>query len=419
MATLVWNEDFETNTIGQAFPNGGANDSIDSTQAFSGTKSAKMNGDPAYGYKLLTSSNIWVVRFYIRLAAIPSQGIELATIPGFGFGIDNATKKFGVLFGTAQTMTGLSTVTPVINQWYRIDLRLNSSANPWVLDWQIDGVAQTQQTNAAAASSGGDLYMGHTTGFAVAVNVNYDLVSASNTSADYPLGPPGTTVVAPPATFTASSVAPVVSDTVVSPPAATTYASVAPQVSIIVTAPPATFTAQSVSPAVSGTALVIAPPATFTASSVAPTPGVTTVTAWHLALVNLISNGTFETDLSGWVGRGGATISRDTSLFHGGVASGHLVSDASNHDFYGTGVGQAAINVITGQEYTISMWVYVQTGTSASCYIDQNSVQGYITTTGIAGTSTIGSWVFISRAIKITNPVVTKINPYMQIAPVA
>jgi hypothetical protein len=83
-----------------------------------------------------------------------------------------------------------------------------------------------------------------------------------------------TTVVAPPATQTMRSVAPVVqvSDTVVAPPATVNAQSVAPVVSIpkTVVSPPSIISAQSVAPVVSGTALVASPPAIFFCSAVAP-----------------------------------------------------------------------------------------------------------------------------------------------------
>src|SRR5215831_657437 len=82
------------------------------------------------------------------------------------------------------------------------------------------------------------------------------------------------TVVAPPATFNATSVAPSVrvDETLVAPPANFTAASTAPvaNVSLVVVAPVAQFTTSAVAPVVSGTALVVAPPAFFSVGAVAP-----------------------------------------------------------------------------------------------------------------------------------------------------
>jgi len=83
------------------------------------------------------------------------------------------------------------------------------------------------------------------------------------------------TVVAPPATFSGSAVAPVLieSPTIVAPPAILTNLSVAPLVTVsvvIIGQGPSRITMSAVAPVVSGTALVVAPPAFFSMSSVAP-----------------------------------------------------------------------------------------------------------------------------------------------------
>jgi hypothetical protein len=187
--TLVLSEDFETGTIASIFPAGNSNASLDTTVFKTGAQSAKMNGDPCYGLKSFTAGAITVVRCYIRLTAIPSQGIELMTLNGGPrFGYDLTANKFGWINGTAQTMDHLSAITPVVNQWYLLDVRLNQSANPWVVDYQLDGAAQTQITYAVAASTVNGIYLGHTTGFSVFCTINFDALAVSQTSSDYPLG---------------------------------------------------------------------------------------------------------------------------------------------------------------------------------------------------------------------------------------
>jgi hypothetical protein len=299
VATLIWNEDFEVNAIGTIFAGGSSGAAIDTVNFKTGAKSVRFNGDPAWGlHSFPGGSAITVFKGWIMLAAIPN-GIELMTLNGGPrFGIDLTTKKFGWINGTAQVMDHLSNVTPVAGQWYLLEYRVNQSANPWVIDYQIDGVAQPQITYAVAAGSVNGIYLGHSTGFSAFTTVNYDLVQMSQTAADYPLSavsisltappaiftptsvPPSIlfdyAIVAPPATFTPTSVSPTlfigVANTVVAPPAIFTPSAVTPTpvVSITISAPPATFTGSSVAPLVSGTALVTAPPATFTSTAVAP-----------------------------------------------------------------------------------------------------------------------------------------------------
>jgi hypothetical protein len=275
---FTWQEDFETGIYSNWFP-GGSSGSIgpDTTAPKVGARSCLISGDPAWGLKSQPVSNFHVISFYIRMNTIPN-GIELFSpmTAGVRFGIDDTTKKFGINFGTSQTFANLSSVTPVVGQWYRIEIRINASANPWVLDWMIDGVSQPQLTNAVAANNSADIYVGHATGFVSSINVNYDQILYSQTLADYPLSAVSASITAPPATFTASSVSPavVLDNTIVAPPASFTASSVSPTLFIgtsnTVVAPPATFTASSVAPTPSVIATVVAPPATFTGSSVAP-----------------------------------------------------------------------------------------------------------------------------------------------------
>lgn len=186
---LVWNEDFETGTVGSIFSLS-VNASLDTTQGVHAQRSFLVSGDPAYGLHVWGSGAVTVFRCYIRLAFIPSQGIELLTLNGGPrFGIDGATHKFGWVNGTAQTMDSLSTVTPNAGQWYRLDVRLSQTVKPWVIDYQFDGVAETQITYPSLPSTTNGVYLGHTTGFTVPVQVNYDDAAVSQTSADYPIGP--------------------------------------------------------------------------------------------------------------------------------------------------------------------------------------------------------------------------------------
>jgi hypothetical protein len=190
MPTLIWNEDFESGTIAAALSGGTSNASIDTAVFFSGVRSAKFSGDPAWGLKSFAAGAITVFRGYVNLNPLPANGGELMTFNGGPrFGRDQTTGKFGFVNGTSVTMDHLSGVTVVAGQWYRIEIRLNQTANPWVIDYQIDGVAQTQITYAVAAGSVSGIYLGRTVSLGPSINLNWDAVAASQTSADYPLGP--------------------------------------------------------------------------------------------------------------------------------------------------------------------------------------------------------------------------------------
>lgn len=79
-----------------------------------------------------------------------------------------------------------SSVTLADNTTCRIDFRLDMSANPWTIDWQVNGIAQTQYTNAVAAATANRVLLGwngSTTG-----KVHFGDLALSSAVADYPLG---------------------------------------------------------------------------------------------------------------------------------------------------------------------------------------------------------------------------------------
>lgn len=193
VATLVWDSNgFEAGTALSTyfFTTGGA-PIIDTAVSKNGQNSFKVSGDPSWGRKSLPAGQkVAVARFYIKLDTLPSAGIELATLGGFRLGYDSTHQSFGVIAGTSQDFTGNHSAAISAGRWYLIDMRADQSASTWVLDWQIDRVAQTQLAFVNPAANVSDIYLGHTTGFPVSVTAHYDDAVVSNTWADYPIGAP-------------------------------------------------------------------------------------------------------------------------------------------------------------------------------------------------------------------------------------
>lgn len=84
--------------------------------------------------------------------------------------------------GTAQTGPAAST-----GQWYLVEFDADTSADPHVLKWRINGVAQTNATGTAAAVDIGSFRMGATLTTSTA-NFVIGCAATSATGADYPLG---------------------------------------------------------------------------------------------------------------------------------------------------------------------------------------------------------------------------------------
>jgi hypothetical protein len=134
------------------------------------------------------------------------------------------------------------------------------SSPTWIMAWPV-------YTDTTLARSTGY------TGFRMADNINTPS-TLGKFAANTVVFATSNTVVAPPASLTARSVAPSlrIDKTLISPPVVANAQSVAPLVSIpkTVVSVPAVVTEQSVAPSVSGTALVVSPPALFTSAAVAP-----------------------------------------------------------------------------------------------------------------------------------------------------
>jgi hypothetical protein len=114
--------------------------------------------------------------------------IDISTGGDVILGYNNTAPKtftLGHVGGTAQSgpAGGL-----IINNWYRLDLRVNVAASPHTIDWQIDGVPQTQAIIAQGADTfAGNVFLGSTVNADV-FTAHYDDVLVSLTSADYPIG---------------------------------------------------------------------------------------------------------------------------------------------------------------------------------------------------------------------------------------
>src|SRR3990167_1296437 len=127
-------------------------------------------------------------RFYFRFNTFPTQAgsrliAYLANVSGdMGFYFNTATSKIEAFIYTGTVQAG---PTLALNTWYRLDFDFNSSGATATIDWQVDGVAQTQATNVQAASDmiHFDIELNATNGV-----IFYDDIILSATAADYPFG---------------------------------------------------------------------------------------------------------------------------------------------------------------------------------------------------------------------------------------
>jgi hypothetical protein len=166
------------------------------------TSSNALRANPSSHTSLITtttlgSSNIFVMRFYLRFATLPSADTLLATplytaAQYMGLGFKQSDSKLYAAHDTGNTAGagpftfGASGVAVTTGIWYRIDLSVDVHANPWTCDAQIDGTAVAQDTNAVAATTNAIVLLGSSA--AVSMDAFFDDFILSNTAVDYPIG---------------------------------------------------------------------------------------------------------------------------------------------------------------------------------------------------------------------------------------
>lgn len=203
MATPVWFTGFEYGLATPSVNGTGLIDAITGTCTIrddvgiphSGTyalRTVATAGVLAYISRNMTAGQTFVGRFYIYLPALPASDRIIYSITTVGHKIQILYDVTQVSFsiGIDGATTQLGTVTVGIDTWYCIDIKANTSANPWLVDWQIDSVAQAQLSSAHAAENMSVIDYGlRTVGV---LTVWYDDPIHSLTAADYPIGPGGT-----------------------------------------------------------------------------------------------------------------------------------------------------------------------------------------------------------------------------------
>jgi hypothetical protein len=129
---------------------------------------------------VLASAKV-VERFAVKVSSRPTSGdstIATGTITG---GVLPAFKLTVSSTGVLKLICGATVTGPTIDttNWHLIEVQINTSANPWTADWKVDGVLQTQATNALAATTVASVALGNasqasTVGTQAAFTADYD-----------------------------------------------------------------------------------------------------------------------------------------------------------------------------------------------------------------------------------------------------
>lgn len=171
-----------------------SNASINTNASFvnNGARSLKVNPTAATGAAAIVAGQlpatfIYVMRFYVSYSSLPTANVCV--------GGTNNTNQPGAYFKSSDSKIyagmsgslGATGVSITSGTWYRIDIKVNATSNPWTVDVQVNGVSCSQFTNAVAGAGPTALVLGEVVTNS-SFDAYYDDVLISQTSADYPIG---------------------------------------------------------------------------------------------------------------------------------------------------------------------------------------------------------------------------------------
>ena len=163
--------------------------SFSTTTVRTGLRSIRVNPTAGTGsatINLPSTANVHVRRFAVRFAALPDATTNIGNPIGAWFNVSDSKIYAGEDNG-GPVQLGATGVSVTTGQWYVIDVRADISANPWLIDVQVNGVACGQRSSAIAAAS---FLAADTAGVSKTCTTDafFDDYIVSFTAADYPIG---------------------------------------------------------------------------------------------------------------------------------------------------------------------------------------------------------------------------------------
>ena len=156
-------------------------------------------GTAGFGLFYLPSTSVTTARFALRLPTLPTT--DVAQLFGITNGVDDGYAAFlGYRYNGgsptlavqlrndvgALTAPVESTIKPVADQWYLVDVRLDASGSTHTFNWRIDGTDQPDATQPGTAGTTTSIgWIGTTV--ADTYTADFDDLLVSSSAADYPL----------------------------------------------------------------------------------------------------------------------------------------------------------------------------------------------------------------------------------------
>lgn len=169
---------------------------LDTSTKKNGARAIRINPTSAVAHVQslsgLPTGGVSVLRFYFNNASNPAGnafigGINVTGGRSAGLVFQFSDTKYYIGTATSGAVTVLGTGVTLSAGWHLVDIRVNSQSNPWSIDITIDGTSLGNQTNAQTANVGAQRIMLGTI-VAATMDMYYDDVILSHTSADYPIG---------------------------------------------------------------------------------------------------------------------------------------------------------------------------------------------------------------------------------------
>lgn len=155
-----------------------------------GSRALQLNpsaGAEQYGYNVAAGNRVVITSFYIRFASLPTADVQLAHVVSTVncyLWFMNTNDKFAVSVTTSGQVEGGPTV--VVDTWYRIDIRVDTTTNTFSIKCQVDGGTEFEDT---AASTAADITIARLGNTSIATfEAFYDDWLLSVTDGDYPIG---------------------------------------------------------------------------------------------------------------------------------------------------------------------------------------------------------------------------------------
>lgn len=141
--------------------------------------------------RALATPTYVVGRVYIRFGTLPSPEdtafIWATSTAGVGFAINVEGTAAHRIYARVEGGTVQYGPEIVVDTWYRVDMKgYCNHATTQTLDWQVDGVSQTQATLVTAATTFTFFVIGNNGNNSA--NTYFDDIIVSTTSSDYPIG---------------------------------------------------------------------------------------------------------------------------------------------------------------------------------------------------------------------------------------